>query len=74
MRQSRYINRKQAENFLKAIRFAEEVGRPLNTFVSINYDYTACPVEEISKHFLNGLIDPCPIISTDFYKKFYCDN
>src|SRR5215471_17764688 len=55
LRQSRYINRKQARNFRQARLYAEEQaaaqGRPLDTFVTLNFDHTDCPPEIVSKAF-----------------------
>jgi hypothetical protein len=50
-RQTRYIDRRQATNFLAAIRFAEQQGRPLNILVTFNLDHTTCPPERVSAAF-----------------------
>lgn len=50
-RASQHINRHQADNFFPAIRFAETIGRPLNTFVTLNLDHTDCRPELVSKAF-----------------------
>ena len=54
-RRSRHINRRQARNFRYAIMYAETQaaaqGRPLDTFVTLNFDHTDCPPERVSKAF-----------------------
>lgn len=50
-RQSKYVNRRQASNFLQAARFAEEIGRPLNLLVTINMEQLGCPADQVSADF-----------------------
>jgi hypothetical protein len=51
IRQSKYINRRQAESVLPAVQHAGIIGYPLNLMVSINFGQTACPKEEIANCF-----------------------
>lgn len=48
MRESHVIRRRQATNFAPAIRRAEQLGQPLNQFVTINFTKTQCNHKEIS--------------------------
>jgi hypothetical protein len=50
-RQSHFINRKPASHLYHAIRTAEAVGTPLNTFVTINFALTTCRPHAASKTF-----------------------
>jgi hypothetical protein len=54
-RHNRHIDRRQARNFMKAIRYADthlvELGRPLNTFATMNFDHVDCPSERVSAKF-----------------------
>jgi hypothetical protein len=50
-RVSVHINRKPAGNIHHAIRLAEHLGVPLNTFVTINYALTSCQPEHVSRSF-----------------------
>lgn len=51
VRRSHHVNRRQAETFFPAIKFAEALGRPLNLFVTINFAHTACRPEAVSAAF-----------------------
>lgn len=51
MRQSRYLPHRASANLANAVRFAIEVGRPLNWFVTINYGLTSCEPEAMSSAF-----------------------
>ena len=46
-----YINIKPASNLHHAIRIAEAIKRPLNSFVSINFSHTGCAPEKVCKAF-----------------------
>jgi hypothetical protein len=52
---TQHIGWRQARNFLEAIRYADkrlaQLGRPLNTFVTLNFDHTDCPPEQVSARF-----------------------
>lgn len=50
-RRSHFIRRKQATNFAPAIRLAEQLGTPLNWFVTLNFTHTACDIETVSSSF-----------------------
>jgi hypothetical protein len=50
-RWSAHVNKRQGSNFLKAVSFADEMGRPLNTFVTLNLHHTPCPPEAVSAAF-----------------------
>jgi len=54
-RRTRHIGWRQARNLRKAIHYADkrlvELGRPLNTFVTINFGHIACPPEVVSSIF-----------------------
>jgi hypothetical protein len=54
-RQSHCIAWRQVRNFLGAIHCADTrltaLGRSLNTFVTLNFDYVDCPPEEVSAQF-----------------------
>ncbi len=50
-RVSNFINRKPAGNLYHAVRIAEAVGNPLQTFVTINFALTSCPAEAASEYF-----------------------
>ena len=45
------IRRQQATNFAPAIRLAEKLVHPLNQFVTLNFNHTACPPEAASAVF-----------------------
>ena len=51
LRPSSHINRKPAAHLLNAINLARRLGRPLNQFVTINFDHTACPAKLVSRQF-----------------------
>ena len=50
-----HIDRRQARNFMGAIHYADthlaELGRPLNTFATVNFDHIDCPSECVSAKF-----------------------
>ncbi len=50
-RVSHFIRRKTAANIHHAIRIADALGSPLNTFVTVNFSMTACEVEKVSEAF-----------------------
>ena len=50
-RQSEHIDHRQVRNIIRAERFAERAGRPLNFFVTINLGHTACEADNASKVF-----------------------
>jgi hypothetical protein len=54
-RHSFHIDRRQARNLMDAIYYAHtrlvELGRPLNTFVTLNFGHTDCPPEHVSSGF-----------------------
>jgi hypothetical protein len=54
-RDSCHIDRRQARNLMDATYYARtrlvELGRPLNTFVTLNFDHTDCPPEHVSSRF-----------------------
>lgn len=50
-RASTHINRRAASNFFNGVAYAEKIGRPLSTFVTINFWHTDCPDEEASERF-----------------------
>jgi|SRR6516225_8589303 hypothetical protein len=54
-RRTRHIGWRQARNLREAIHYADkrlvELGRPLNTFVTVNFGHTACPPEFVSATF-----------------------
>ena len=54
-RRTRHIGWRQARNLRKAIHYADkrlvELGRPLNTFATINFGHTACSSEIVSAAF-----------------------
>lgn len=50
-RQSRHIDRRQVSNFFGAVQAAETLGRPLNTFVTLNFDHTTCEPMYVSGAF-----------------------
>jgi hypothetical protein len=50
-RVTHHINRKPAGNLYHAVRIAEAVGTPLNTFVTINFALTDCPPLDVSDRF-----------------------
>jgi hypothetical protein len=54
-RHNHHIDRRQARNFMEAIRYADrhlvELGRPLNTFATMNFDHIDCPSERVSAKF-----------------------
>jgi hypothetical protein len=49
------ISRRQADNIRRALRYSDTqlkaLGCPLNTFVTLNFDYTDCPPAMVSKAF-----------------------
>jgi hypothetical protein len=55
VRRTQHIGWRQAQNFLEAIRYADkrlvELGRPLNTFATINFGHIACSPEVVSPLF-----------------------
>ena len=54
-RHTRQIDQRQARNLMEAIRYADthlmELGRPLNTFATVNFDHIDCPSECVSAKF-----------------------
>jgi hypothetical protein len=54
-RKTHCIARRQVRNFMGAIHHADTrlvaLGRPLNTFVTLNFDYSDCPPEHVSAAF-----------------------
>jgi hypothetical protein len=54
-RRTQQIGWRQARHFWEAIRYADkrlvELGQPLNTFVTLNFDHTDCPPEQVSARF-----------------------
>ena len=54
-RRTRHIGWRQARNFWEAIRYAKtrlvDLGKPLNTFVTINFGHIACSPEDVSAIF-----------------------
>jgi hypothetical protein len=54
-RQTYCIARRQVRNFMDAIHYADTrltaLARPLNTFVTLNFDHTDCPPEQVSARF-----------------------
>lgn len=55
VRRTQHIGWRQARNFLEAIRFAGinlvELGRPLNTFATINFGHIVCSPDAVSARF-----------------------
>ncbi len=51
LRTTVHINRKQASNFLLAIKLAEKIGLPLNLWVTISFAHIECSADEISDRF-----------------------
>jgi hypothetical protein len=54
-RQTHCIAWRQVRNFMGAINYADtrlvQLGRPLNTFVTVNFDHIDCPPEQVSARF-----------------------
>lgn len=50
-RPSHFIRRRPGSNALHAVRFAANLKRPLNTFVTVNITHTSCPIDVVSKRF-----------------------
>lgn len=55
VRRTQHIDWRQARNFLEAIRYSDinlvELGRPLNTFATINFGHIACSPKVVSAIF-----------------------
>src|SRR5262245_52351441 len=55
LRRTHCIGRRQVRNFMGAIQYRDtrlvELGRPLNTFVTLNFDYIDCRPEHVSAAF-----------------------
>lgn len=51
MRQSKYVPHRAAANLTRAVTFAQKIGRPLDTLVSINYGLTFTNEEDMTAAF-----------------------
>lgn len=51
VRQSRFIDKRQYDQLQHSVRFAEEIGTPLNTFVTIQFGATSCEPENVGIAF-----------------------
>jgi len=51
VRQSQYIDKRQYDQLQHSVRFAAQIGMPLNTFVTIQFGATACEPEYVGVAF-----------------------
>jgi hypothetical protein len=51
LRTNSHIDHRQVRNIMRAVKFAELQGRPLDTFVTINFGQTGCSLDATSKVF-----------------------
>lgn len=51
MRSSEYIDRRQFSRLKQSVLFAGEIGRPLNTFVTLQFGATSCDADRVGPAF-----------------------